>query len=119
MIDYVAHVIETTPELRSRYEALCAERGQTVVNTWGGWWIGSTVERRGLRGAASLAHGSSGRYSKLDQPVSPKARSRKKKIEAAGGEVFVYFRDNKVTMPGGIDDARTRSRRWLPRWNAG
>jgi hypothetical protein len=25
------------PELRSRYDALCAARGPVVVNTWGVW----------------------------------------------------------------------------------
>lgn len=106
VIDDVFYAIETTPDLRKRYDALCAERAQTVVNTWGGWWIGNVVERRGLREVKAQRSRLIGQYSKLDQPAVPRLRLRKKKIEAAGDEVYVYYRENKAAMPNGIAKMR-------------
>ena len=99
VIDDAFHVIETTPELRNRYDALCAARGQVVVNTWGGWWIGRTVERRGLREVKTQKSTLIGQYSKLDQPVPPKKSARKIKAEVAGEDVFRYYVAHKSELP--------------------
>ncbi|HEY0887517.1 MAG TPA: hypothetical protein VGE20_19635 [Ramlibacter sp.] len=99
VIDDTFHTIETTPELRNRYDALCAVRGQVVVNTWGGWWIGRTVERRGLREVKTQKSTLIGQYSKLDRPVPPKKNAGKVKADVAGIEVFRYYSAHKTELP--------------------
>jgi hypothetical protein len=99
VVDDAFYVIETTPELRNRYDALCAVRGQVVVNTWGGWWIGRSVERRGLREVKAQKSTLIGQYSKLDRPVPPKRSMRKIKSEVAGDNVFRYYLTHKSELP--------------------
>jgi hypothetical protein len=99
VIDDAFFVIETTPELRARYDALCASHRQVVVHTWGGWWIGRTVERRGLREVKAQKSKLIGQYSKLDQPVAPRAKALQVQLEAAGQRVFEHYRDHKNEMP--------------------
>lgn len=99
VIDDAFWMIENTPELRARHNALCESHRQVVVNTWGGWWIGRVVERRGLREVKAQKSKLIGQYSKLDQPLPPKAKSRKVQLDVAGQQVFDYYLANKSQMP--------------------
>jgi hypothetical protein len=49
VIDNVFCAIERNPKWRQRYDDLSHELTKTVVNTWGGYWIGHAVGRTAQR----------------------------------------------------------------------
>ena len=64
VIDEVFSAIALRPEWHTRYDALCVDLGQTVVNTWGGYWIAQAVGREGDHQVAATS-GLTKSYSKL------------------------------------------------------
>jgi hypothetical protein len=96
--DDVFYVIETSPRLRRRYDALCDERGTTTVNTWGGFWIANAVERVGLTQVPAKKSTLIRSYSKLDRPAPPKPGTKFAE-EMARRAVFDYYVANKTHLP--------------------
>src|SRR4051812_31153616 len=66
VIDDVFFAIESNPEWLRVYESLCTSLGKTVVNTWGGYWVGKALGKVGEREVASRKSKLIGSYSLLD-----------------------------------------------------
>lgn len=99
VIDDAFHIIETTPDLRARYDALCATRRQVVVNNWGGAWVGRIVERRGIREVKAQKSTLIGQYSILDRPVPPAPKKRKVKLDEVARQVYDYYKTHAKELP--------------------
>ncbi|MES2415762.1 MAG: hypothetical protein V4614_18365 [Pseudomonadota bacterium] len=104
--DEVFHVIETNPSWLKNYTDLCADRGKTTVNTWGGYWIANAVERSGLGQVPATRSTLIQSYSKLDRPAAPKRLGKKASEDLARNEVFEYFRENKSSLPAHVTTVR-------------
>ena len=100
--DDVMYAIETTPEWRKRYDALCDELTTHVVNGWCGQW---TANALGKLGGESVPR----RHSTLVMsysliPTDQEPIKRKPKEEEARTIRYQYFRENKANLPRNIQD---------------
>jgi hypothetical protein len=74
VIDEVFGAIEQNARWRREYDTLCSTLGKTVVNTWGGYWIGNLLGKVGERVAPSKRSTLIGSYSLLDTDAKTVAR---------------------------------------------
>ena len=106
VIDDVFNAIEHSADWRKEYDALCADLGRTVVNTWGGFWIAHAVGRSSAEQVSSRKSKLIDSYSKL---APGKAVAGKKLTEPAALQAMSdYYREHKAKLP-----ARVRSHREL------
>jgi hypothetical protein len=105
VIDDVFFAIETKDEWRQLYESLCQRLTKTVVNNWGGRWVGIALEKVGEKQVASRRSSLIDSYSLLDTDASTIARKR---TEAEAREVMSkYFFTNRAVLP----EVQVRARR--------
>lgn len=105
VIDEVFFAIETNAEWHRLYESLCESLGKTVVNNWGGRWIGIALEKVGERQVPSKRSSLIESYSLLDTDLSSIARKR---TETEALEAMSkYFFAHRSELP----EARVRASR--------
>jgi hypothetical protein len=96
VIDEVFQAIERHPEWRKEYDDLCKELGQTVVNTWGGFYISSAEGGQSLRQIPAKRSTLLQTYSKLVPSHSSKPRKRK---EAEARQLMAdYYAKHKANL---------------------
>lgn len=104
IIDEVFGIIEKSPSLLTRYETLCSNLGNGVVNNWGGKWIALELGKSGEKQVPSKKSTLITSYSildtdfshsntKLDRPLALKLLSE-------------YYKENKERLPRNISDYR-------------
>ena len=105
VIDDVFFAIESKPEWRRLYESLCDSLTKTVVNIWGGRWVGIALEKVGEKQVPSQKSSLIESYSLLDTDASTLARKR---TDAEAREVMSkFFFSNRESLP----EFQVRSRR--------
>ena len=81
----------------------CVDLGKTVVNTWGGWWIGSAEGRTSLQQVPSKKNKLTQSYSVLGVPMEKRPTRRSKRKQADALEIMSgYFQQHKAALPSGI-----------------
>lgn len=104
--DDVFYAIESNLTWLKIYEDLCTSRSKTTVNTWGGYWIASAVERIGQGQVPAQKSQLIQSYSKLDRPAPPRKLGKKASEKIAGEAVFGYFKDHKADLPADIQSIK-------------
>lgn len=104
--DDVFYAIESSPAWLNAYEGLCAIRGKTTVNTWGGYWIANAVERAGQGQVPAQKSKLIQSYSRLDQPASPRRMGKRATEQIAGDAIFEYFKEHKADLPANIQSVK-------------
>ena len=104
VIDEVFAAIEKRSEWRKQYSDLCAELGQTVVNTWGGFYISAAEGGQALKQVPATRSTLIQSYSKLTSAHSAKPRKRK---DAEARQLMAdYFSQHRADLPPEIRDRR-------------
>ena len=104
VIDDVFHAIEKNTEWRREYDDLCAELKQTVVNTWGGFYISAAEGGQSIRQVSAIKSTLIQSYSKLAR--SPSGTQRKRKEADARQLMASYYAQHKSTLPPAIRERR-------------
>jgi hypothetical protein len=104
IIDEVFHAIEHQPAWRRQYDALSADLGKTVVNTWGAFWIANSEGRAGTNQVPAGKSTLIDSYSKLTQ-ASKKAGKKLKQPEALK-IMSEYYQANRQDLPSSIVNHR-------------
>ena len=100
VIDEVFFTIERTPKWLKEYDDNCAELGKTVVNTWGGRWIGIALGKAGERQVPSRKSKLLSSYSVLDADAPPPIRKPK---QAEAAQIMSdYYQQHKTHLPADI-----------------
>jgi hypothetical protein len=94
VIDDVFSAIERHPDWLKEYQGLCGDLGRTVVNTWGGFWVASSVGRSRVKQVSSEKSKLIDSYSKLSA-TKTKAGKKVKEPEALQAMATYY----QVTSP--------------------
>lgn len=97
VIDDVFAAIETTPSLRSRYDALEQELGRNTVHTWGGYWIATVLGKTGKRQVPAKRTTLLSSYSVLDADAVPPTKKRTRSDAAL--LMSDYYFANKTQIP--------------------
>lgn len=105
VIDDVFFAIESNPRWLRLYESLCETLTKTVVNNWGGRWVGIALDKVGEKQVPRRRSSLIESFSLLDTDASTIARKR---TEAEALEVMSkYFFANRASLP----ESRVRARR--------
>ena len=103
VIHDVFYAIEHRPDWRQEYEDLCVDLGKTVVNTWGGFWIGNHEGRSSLQQVPSKKSKLIGSYSILGAATEAKPTKKLKRKKPEALEVMsAYFLGHKGGLPPSI-----------------
>lgn len=105
VIDDVFFAIESSPEWRGIYDSLCSHLTKTVVNNWGGRWVGIALDKIGEKQVPARKSSLIESYSLLDTDASTIPR---KKTEAEAMQAMSkYFFANRDKLP----EASVRAKR--------
>jgi len=104
VIDEAFAAIEKHPEWHKEYKELCAELGQTVVNTWGGFYIAAAEGGQSVRQVPATRSTLIQSYSILAPSQSAKPKKRKE-VEARQ-LMSDYFSQHKTKLPAEIRERR-------------
>lgn len=105
VIDDVFFAIESRADWRQLYDSLCESLTKTVVNNWGGRWVGIALGKVGEKQVPSRRSTLIESYSLLDTDASTIA---KKRTEAEALEVMSkHFFANRTSLP----ESKVRARR--------
>jgi hypothetical protein len=104
VIDEVFQAIEKHPDWRREYDQLCLELGQTVVNTWGGFYVAAAEGGRSVRQVTATLSTLLQSYSKL--APSAGARPKRRKEAEARQLMADYFAEHKASLSAEIRERR-------------
>ena len=104
VIDDVFSAIERNPDWLKEYQGLCGDLGRTVVNTWGGFWVASSVGRSSVKQVSSEKSKLIDSYSKLS-PTKTKAGKKVKEPEALQA-MAAYYQQHKTELPARVRNYR-------------
>jgi|SoiMethySBSTD1v2_1073268.scaffolds.fasta_scaffold519594_2 hypothetical protein len=104
VIDEVFCAIEHHAPWRAQYDELCNELGQTVVNTWGGFYISSAEGGQSVRQVPAVKSRLVQSYSKL---APSHRRSQRKPSEGNARQLMSsYYLQHKASLPASIRERR-------------
>jgi hypothetical protein len=96
--------IESEPDLRTEYDALCRQLGQSTVNAWGGYWIANALGKTGVTQTPSKRCKLIQSYSRLTATAI--APSKKRKEPEALQLMSDYYREHKARLSPSIRNHR-------------
>jgi hypothetical protein len=103
IIDEVFHAIEMNHAWMREYESLCAQKGKSVVNSMGAFWIASALEKAASKQVPSTKSTLINAYSILE--TNEKASKKVKEPEALQ-MMSDYYRANKDKLHAGVKSHR-------------